>query len=298
MGTHSTDEDVRSTTVTSDWTAGTPSEHVYDQGPTPTTIDGATTMNADFSRIDLLPDQLDLFLRMTERYLAASAENRTFWVTETMGGTWMSQPSVAGEKIAVTVSQLRQLQYQGLVDDYIAGARTKQVDVTPFGVRYYEYVRTLQAGPITQVEDAMQSLIDGDEFRKRHPRAAASWDRAVALLWKAQDNSQVSEIGHHLREALQHFASEELDAAGVESPTETSKTITRLSEALTARRALLGETTIDALRQLIDWWKPVSRLVQKVEHANQQPDVNWEDARRATFLTLTVMYELSNAFGR
>ncbi len=71
----------------------------------------------------------------------------------------------------------------------------------------------------------------------------------------------------------------------------------RLKGVFIEKKKVLPSTIHPLLEALIVYWGCVLDIVQRQEHGatKEGEDLVWEDARRAVFNTLTVMFEIDNA---
>lgn len=176
------------------------------------------------------------------------------------------------------------------------GQHSLSVDVTPQGYDFYARQRQSAADRVQEVERQIRSFLDGDVLRQIYPEAIKKWNDAENLLWAADGQAQLTAIGHHLREALQSFASTLVARhPTANAPTDPTKTIARVRAVLDAK---IGSTTAREFQSaLLAYWGTLNDLIQRQEHgALREGDaLTWSDARRAVFQTLVVMHELHSA---
>ena len=101
-------------------------------------------------------------------------------------------------------------------------------------------------------------------------------------------------IGHELREAMQRFATELVEAH--EPPdvdTDPAHTKKRLAAVVALHQDRLGERRAAMLLALLDYQGAANDLLQRLEHADQKENepATWDDARSACFQTVNVMVE-------
>ena len=144
----------------------------------------------------------------------------------------------------------------------------------------------------------MTRHLGSSSFRASHLKSLKTFEQAETLLRSAENVENATAIGHHCREALQHFVEELVQAhrpPNVE--TDKAKTVNRLRSIIDHKKENLGETTSELLNALIRYWRASSDLVQRQEHGAQRDPESlvWEDSRRVVFQTLVVMYEVHRA---
>jgi hypothetical protein len=101
----------------------------------------------------------------------------------------------------------------------------------------------------------------------------------------------VSEIGDHLRKALIDATT---DVVGAEAGGEQEKPIQRLRAHV--GRLLLPAREAEVLVQVVELARVVLRLDHRLNHIREadqgEPEVSWEEMRRAAFATAFACYEL------
>jgi hypothetical protein len=173
--------------------------------------------------------------------------------------------------------------------------------VTPAGFRKYTEEKRAVGEPTERIEAEVRTYLDARRFREQYPAAYDKWALGEGLLWGDDSSAQLSAIGHHCREALQHFTSALVERYPLTAVApDPKKTINRLQAVLDAVKSKLGTTESELLKALVDYWKAVAGLVERQEHAGQKegrPLVH-EDARRVVFQTMVVMYEVDRTLSR
>jgi hypothetical protein len=184
----------------------------------------------------------------------------------------------------------------GLIQVKHQGLYSRSVEVLPSGNRQYEAYKNRIGEPAQRVEAEFRQYLDGGSFGRRHGRAYDKWLESERLLWGNDATKTLSLVGHLCREALQEFAESLAQMAKVQgAPSDPAKTVDRLR--LVADAVNLTGTRREFADALITYWGTVSDLVQRQEHAmaKQGDPIVWEDARRAVFQTLVVMFEWDRA---
>ena len=146
----------------------------------------------------------------------------------------------------------------------------------------------------------VNTYLDQPAFALRNPAAYDRWRRAANILWSEHPEGQLSEIGHYCRESMQEFAEVLARGLPVMDQTDKTQTISRVRAAIDNASTGLGSRVTQMLKALVDYWRAVSELAQRQEHAAQREGepLSWEDARRVVFQTALVMYELDRALRR
>jgi hypothetical protein len=152
------------------------------------------------------------------------------------------------------------------------------------------------AGQGPSVERLIENYVDEGRFRKRYPDAYDKWNDAQ-VLFRAGPVRYATQIGHNCREALAALASaltsrHSVDIAKGAGTVEKLRAVSRITTHSRTEREFLSA--------LLAYWRSVSDLAQRQEHAGLQesePPTD-EDARRLIFQTLLVMYEVDRAIGQ
>lgn len=267
-------------------------------GESGTSSQSQEVSNEWFGRIYLEEAQRELLSWMVEgeRQLPTEKHGR-FLLTETMGGSFLIHPYVP-ERPAVRRGDLESLADYGLLRRGFGSRGTPNFEITPQGRRYYTEMKRRVSEPMSTVEEEMRRLLVSDAFESKHPEALARWRDAESDLWAAETVGDFTEIGHICREAMQAFADSLARLHRIEGiPTDPSKTIARIRAVI--RGSGLAGGRQDLLTGLLSYWGTVSDFVQRQEHGagKEGEDVNWEDARRAVFQTMVVMFEIERALG-
>lgn len=187
------------------------------------------------------------------------------------------------------------LREAGYVDVQFTGGMTfGLVRLTPHG---REEAR--EADPFQRIHEEARHVLASSSFAETYPGAFDAWAAGERLLWGDDARSNLTTIGHRVREAAQLFATALVDAHGPPSVTaDQAKVELRLGAVIAMYRPLLGEARRLALEALGNLWEANNKLIQRQEHgASKAGDrVSWDDARRIVFLTMFLMVEFAAAF--
>jgi hypothetical protein len=163
--------------------------------------------------------------------------------------------------------------------------------VTPEGLRLSgeRHLRSRAPG-------ALESHLDEDWLRERHPDAYAKWRDAQALFF-LDPKRHATRIGHDCREAMILFASALSARHDVASEKPPAATVDRIRSVLDASLVGLGATTDSFMTALLAYWGTVSDLAQRQEHgaSREREALTAEDSRRLILQTLVVMHEVEHA---
>jgi DNA-binding PadR family transcriptional regulator len=187
------------------------------------------------------------------------------------------------------------LRDEGYVDARFAGGMTIAF------VRLTEYGRdqAREVDPFERVRDEARNVLASRLFADRYPGAFEAWVAAERLLWEEDTPSNLTTIGHNVRDATQRFTTtlvEEhrpptvaVDQALVEK---------RLGAVIAMHRNRLGVARRQVLEALGDLWEANNRLIQRQVHGASKEDepVTWDDARRIVYLTMFLMVEFFASF--
>ena len=118
----------------------------------------------------------------------------------------------------------------------------------------------------------------------------------------AEPQQQLTTVGHHCREAMQEFADALIKRHNGEADAQPdkTKTVARVRMVFNVYSGKLGDKEKAVLEALLNYWGTVADLTQRQEHGEQKEgeQLVWEDARRAVFQTLLVMFEVDKALSR
>ena len=152
------------------------------------------------------------------------------------------------------------------------------------------------AGGVPTVEAQIEHYIDEDGLRERQPGAYVKWHDAQ-VFFRADPQRYATQIGHNCRESL---------AAMAGSLVETHRVNVAAGSGTREKLAAVFAATIGSptqrkhLNALLGYWRSVSDLAQRQEHAGLRENENLveEDSRRVLFQTMIVMYEVDRAVAR
>lgn len=241
-------------------------------------------------------DQRDLLFTLVEASRRVKSE---FIVVLFHGGQFVRHAGLGEKNLHVYLPDLTALRNEEL----FTVTRQKEgggynFDIAPRGIAAYEELHTQLGSATDAVEQTMRRYLDSDEFRRRYPNSDARWTKASEVLWSANPEGHLSEVGHYCREAMQEFA-EELLAEHQLAPQDVEKqhTVARIKQLLSVKKAVLGETVSAWLDAMLAYWGTVADLSQRQEHAAQKDgeELKWDDARRLVFQSISLMYEMSDA---
>lgn len=161
----------------------------------------------------------------------------------------------------------------------------------------YEYAEDVVG--VSSDEDPVEAMalayIDASQFANRHPTAFDAWRKARDAVAIGGSDTQLTEVGHWCREAMQAFTSDLVASHEVRDvDPDPAHTVARLRAVISTPTSGAGKTVAAFLTALVAYWGTLSDLVQRQEHGAQRDGeaLGWHDARRIVFHTLAVMYEL------
>ena len=108
------------------------------------------------------------------------------------------------------------------------------------------------------MENDIRHYLDSAAFKNHYPSAWERWSHAEELLWSADSERQLTNIGHFCREAAQEFA----DALAKRflapnAQPDKTKTIARVRAVLDGLDDTLGRTSSEMLQALVAYWGTV-----------------------------------------
>jgi hypothetical protein len=247
--------------------------------------------------MDLEPEQDELLARMVEGARSVPRADREWLLMSYGGGSFLQGPGIG--RADVPDGDVYMLERAG----YIHAVRYSPRDSNPTFVITPEgrdrYAKTRGREPVARQEGELRRFLDGETFRAGYPEAYAKWTEADALLWRADSEREFTTVGHKVREALQHFATEAVDRYRP-SEVETNPALVnkRLGAVIAKLLPGLGDARGDLLKALGDYSEAALNLTQRQEHGamKEGDDLTWNDARRVVFHTGSVMYEFAEAF--
>jgi hypothetical protein len=167
--------------------------------------------------------------------------------------------------------------------------------VTPSGLKKTYEQRA--ADRSSRIVSQLAAHIDEATFASRHPIAYEKW-RSAFDLYELDAVLHATRIGHDCREAILEFANALVRAHSVDVDHAAGTEIK--VRAVIAAREHVGPTVRAYLDRLVKYWRAVSDLAQRQEHAasREKEALTTEDARRLVFQTLIVMVEIDSALNR
>lgn len=243
----------------------------------------------------LTPEALDLLREMAAAHLESTGD-RLFISTHAFGsGTHLHFLGKGSNRqfSGVDEGALNDLAGWDLLHIGYGERGSPNYRVTGEAQRFYRWLMENEGSPIEQVEEEIQRVTSGSEYAKDHPGAAHHLHEAFELLWNGQvDDRVVSEIGDHLRKALMD-ATNDVVGAGTEGRQENP--IDRLRSHL--ERMNLPSREAEVLSQVVELARVVLRLDHRLNHVRDEsdkgePDVSWDEIRRAAFTTAFACFEL------
>lgn len=260
--------------------------------------------NYSFEHILLEPEQKQLLSELVEATRKIPRdERRPFFIgSYQQQGDILQNSSLPNFEREVYMGDVKQLARKGLIDLwYVGSVQTANLDVTPEGFAYYEWMKQRAGQPIQRIETETRDYLGADHFQQRYVAAFQKWAEAESMLWSSDSEQQFTTIGHLCREAIQEFATTLVENF---SPPEVDKdkthTVARIRGVLEQRANQLGQIERPFLDALLAYWGTVSDLVQRQEHGAQKEGepLVWEDGRRVVFQTAIVMFEIDKALSR
>jgi hypothetical protein len=250
----------------------------------------------------LRPEQEDLLVTLVEaeRNLPRG-QREEFIFFPSLGDPGLAHPGLPDREVPVHVGDLDILSNAGLLNETWTHSGARLFDITPTGFAVYKAIKQRAGAPLQQLEEDMTHYLEADIFQKRYPRAYRKWVEAAEKLSSSDSEEQLHTVGHLCREAIQEFATALVER---HKPSEVDKDkahdIKRIQAVLNQNAARLGTRVSDFLEALLNYWRTVSRLVQRQVHGSQTEDrpLVLDDGRRVVFQTAVVMYEVDRALER
>jgi hypothetical protein len=260
--------------------------------------------NYSFERILLEPEQKQLLSELVEatRKIPRDKRRPFFIGSYQQQGDILQNNSLPSFEREVYMGDVKQLARKSLIDlSYIGSTQTPNLDVTPEGFAYYEWMSQHEGSPVQRMETKIRSYLDADYFQKRYPVAFQKWTLSECMLWGSDSEQQLTTLGHLCREAMQEFATTLVENFSLtEVDKDTTHTVARIRSVLEQQANQLGKTERPFLDALLTYWGTVVDLVQRQEHGGQKEGepLVWEDGRRVVFHTAVVMFEIDRALFR
>jgi hypothetical protein len=250
----------------------------------------------------LRPEQEDLLVALVEAERnVPRGEREQFMYFPTLGDPGLAHPGLPGREIPVYIGDLDALSSAGLLRETWTPSSARLFDITPTGIAVYEEIKRRSGAPLQQLEEDITHYLQADIFQKRYPRAYRKWLEAAEKLSSSDSEDQPNTVGHLCREAIQEFATALVEQyKPPEVSPDKARDINRIQAVLDQNAARLGTRVSDFLEALLNYWRTVSRLVQRQVHGSQKEDrpLVLEDGRRVVFHTAVVMYEVDRALER
>jgi len=247
-------------------------------------------------------EQKDLLSTLVETTRnVPEAEREPIRVIQDRNKMYLQHRGFSGGSIQVYFPNVTALADANLIDIRAGNPTSVQlIDIKTKGFSYYEELKQETREPSQRLESELRSYIDSAQFRNRYPDAYRKWMEAEALLWGTDPEKQLTTIGHHCREAMQDFA--DVLVKTHKPPNidpDKAHTINRLKAVTQHNSNALGQSQVQFLTTLADYWASVEGLVQRQVHGMQKNrDLVWEDGRRVVFQTLVTMVEIDRALTR
>lgn len=246
-------------------------------------------------------EQESLLAAIVELYRSVPRDQRDgFLVLDAGQATSILMPGSVDQPnvVAADIRALAAAGYLQLVHVNDSGSR--QYDVTQPGFEHYEETKRQAGAPTKAIEESVAAYLDSASFASRHAQSYAKWRQAADELWSTDSEKELTSVGHHIREAMQLFATECVNKYNAEdAPPELEKHINRIWAVIDVAKPKLGKAEAAFLEALARYWEAVNELAQRQEHGNTKDvSLSWEDARRLVFATANVMFELDRAFVR
>lgn len=240
----------------------------------------------------LTPDAEALFVAMVDAHLASRKGDREFVLMQLGEGSYIywTGDSTFSENTA-DESALRDLAGYGLlrvVRHGNDGAPT--YDIPGDGLAFYRALREVRGQPITNVESAVRRLTEGAEFARTHSGVSDHLRMALELLWSDRvDDKTVSNLGSHLRSAI-------IDLVNTMAGATSEDVASSLKRALDscAQEGRIQEREVVMLLELVRACQSLNKRLTHIrdETSKGRPLRNWDELRRATYLTTVLCSEL------
>lgn len=252
-----------------------------------------------FDHVILEPEQKELLIHIVEAARNTPKERRMkFMLINNLGGASLIHPGWKRKDVDVYEGDINVLANEGIINTSYGSKGTLSFDISPFGFKYYEHLKSELGQPLERAEETVNRYINGPGFIQKYPAAYKKWAEAESILWSTDSEEQLTTIGHLCREAVQEFATALVDRhkpVGVEP--EITKTVSRIRSVLNTKTESLGTTVKPLMEALIAYWGTASDLIQRQEHGGQKKGkpLIWEDGRRVVFNSAIVMAEIDRA---
>lgn len=241
----------------------------------------------------LEPEQEELLAKLVEAGRNVPREQRQFFVVAYLGTGEVIEGVSLSEPIPATSYDVGFLIRQGLLYATNYGRGSITFVVTPEGNAFYERYKQHAGAPAIQLEEDVRQYFDSDRFKARYPQTHRLWSTAAESIWAADSVSQLTTIGHQVREAMQMFATELVERYQVtDTNPDPTKTLDRISVVI-KQKAQAGANA-NLLDALFGYWRALNGIVQRQEHGSQKggEQLTTEDARRVIFHAISTMTEI------
>jgi hypothetical protein len=243
-------------------------------------------------------EQADLLVMLVEAYRTKREPFFVLSVANSLGEIYLRHSGLVDGTASAPQPDLQMLERERLLMTTERGRGTSFFVPTPEGMQLYREIKANAGTPVTRVETEVRQLLSTGAITP-YPRAFEAWRAAESLYWQldAADH-RLSQIGHLCRDSIQAFAEELAKRHGItDIDPDPTKTINRVTAVL---RAKAGDTGVEFLDALVDYWRKVNGLIQRQVHRGQKEGrpIDLEDARVVVFQTLLVMYEVHRAASR
>lgn len=225
----------------------------------------------------------------SHRHFLASRSNRGTQLTYLGAGSGKPRTSRPVDEVA-----LNDLAGYGLLRRTRSDRNSTRYEVSGETLAFYRWLRLHEGQPVDVVADTIVSHVDGPAFAQRHPACATQLRQALALLSSTSvtDPATAHTIGHHLRQAVIEIV------GGIAAPTKDPEDVHKHLKAWLAARPAGRDAVV--LEQLVELTRAVLRLDQRLDHlrdtiSDGEPDLTWDEARRAVFVTTMCCHELDRA---
>ena len=205
--------------------------------------------------MDLEPEHEELLALLVEATRAVPRHERhPFLLAKTMGGQFLIHDALPGRP-QVSEGDLKDLAEAGLLRRGIGSKGTANYEVRPRGFSYYDQLKRQQAGQVERTEQDVRRYLDSTVIPDVYQAALAKWRRADGLLWSADTEDQLTNIGHVCRETMQEFAQALVgkvrlpDAESI--PRDPQKTVDRVRRCIKHLGKRAGATEVAWLEALL-----------------------------------------------
>lgn len=169
-------------------------------------------------------------------------------------------------------------------------------DLTSKGWRAYQDVKQGSGTTADSVVSESKLYWEVSGFQDRHPDAHNAWSRGAAMLWDAEPDSLLTDIGHRCREATVFFGESCLRLAKAPKPwPAANKTKDRISTTIDLRVG--SESRRQLLDRMFAYWCELLEFSLRQDHGAERglEHLSLEDARILVTHALLVMTEIDRA---